>query len=309
MSLTVYQLCSAFAGTFFVPAMAEQQMQIPALATLVCRAFAAIVAVALVLSGASLTASMSVFLVAGVLMLLISVVSARRFHVRGRPNLSRAALSSGARALWSFAAVDVIAQLFTRIGVIVLALRIGEAAAGVYATGLKLVEAACLPMLFGGMAAYPRLCKAFRDPVEFGRLSRWTMGWGFAITVASALAVFLAVPWLLVPVLGPRFAGTEAVLVTMAALVLVQGVEIVLGRLLLAANLNVVRAAWVSVAGIAGVVATLLAVPAFSVLGAIGSVVFAYLLLDVLYAFSLLSVRRRAPAGAAASAEAGRVGS
>ena len=207
------------------------------------------------------------------------------------------------------AAVEILAQLFTRIGVIVLSLRASHAAAGVYATGLKLVEAACLPMLFGGMAAYPRLCRAFHDPLTFRRMSRWTIGWGAALTVACAGGMFVAVPWLLVPLLGPRYAGTEALLSTMAALVLVQGIEIVCGRLLLAANLNVVRAAWVTVAGSACVLATLVAVPIFGVPGAIACVVLAYLLLDVLYAYSLVGVIRRARAGVPGSVEAGRVGS
>ena len=116
-----------------------------------------------------------------------------------------------------------------------------------------------------------------------------------------------AVPWLLVPLLGPRYAGTEPLLSTMAALVLVQGIEIVCGRLLLAANLNVVRAAWVTLAGIACVAATLAAVPIFGVPGAIVCAVAAYLLLDVLYAYSLVGVLR-ARATAPNSAEVGGVG-
>jgi hypothetical protein len=93
----------------------------------------------------------------------------------------------------------------------------------------------------------------------------------------------------------------------MAALVLVQGIEIVGGRLLLAANLNVVRAAWVTLAGIACVAATLAAVPIFGVPGAIACAVAAYLFLDVLYAYTLVGVLRTR-ATAPSSAEAGRVG-
>jgi hypothetical protein len=87
----------------------------------------------------------------------------------------------------------------------------------------------------------------------------------------------------------------------------VQGVEIICGRLLLAANLNVVRAAWVTVAGIACVAASLITVPIYAVPGAIASVVLAYLMLDGLYAYSLFQVRRRAHASAPTSAQAGRV--
>jgi O-antigen/teichoic acid export membrane protein len=308
LSLTVYQLCVAVANTYFVPAMAEQHMRVPAVSSLVCRAFAAVIAIVLLAIGATLMASLSVFAAAGVLMLTLSIVSARGFGVRGRPRVSMTALRSGARTLWSFAAVEVIAQLFTRIGVIVLSLRVTEAAAGIYATGLKLVEVACLPMIFGGIAAYPRLCKAFREPATFARLSRWTIAWGSAITVMCALAMFLGVPLLLVPLLGERFAGAEPILAAMSAIVLVQGIEIVLGRLLLAANLNVVRAAWVTVAGLACAVATLMVAPMIGIVGAVASVVAAYLLLDLLYAYSLLGMRRRVLASAAVPARTGGAG-
>jgi O-antigen/teichoic acid export membrane protein len=305
LSLTAYQLCVAFANTYFVPAMAEQHMRVPAASSLICRALAAVISIVMLTSGASLTASLSIFAAAGVLMLGMSITSAQRFAVRGRPRVSTAVLRSGARALWSFAAVEVIAQLFTRIGVIVLSLRVSEAAAGIYATGLKLVEAACLPVLFGGMAAYPRLCKAFREPAAFARLSRWAIAWGFTITVACALALFVAIPLVLVPLFGQRFAGSEAVLAAMSTVVLVQGVEIVLGRLLLAANLNVVRAAWVTVGGLACAVATMVTVPIFGVPAAVACVVSAYLLLDLLYAYSLLGVRRRVSGPAPVPAQTG----
>jgi O-antigen/teichoic acid export membrane protein len=131
-----------------------------------------------------------------------------------------------------------MSQVFTRIGVIALTLLVSEHAAGIYAAGLKLVEMACLPLLFLGRAAYPGLSRAFREPREFRRMGRHALAWGFAIAALSAIALAIATPSLLVPMLGPGFAGSEPMLMAMAALMFVQGIEIVLGRLLLSANLN-----------------------------------------------------------------------
>jgi hypothetical protein len=49
LALTAYQLCSAFASTLFVPAMAEQRMLWPALVILLCRALGLAIAAPLIL--------------------------------------------------------------------------------------------------------------------------------------------------------------------------------------------------------------------------------------------------------------------
>lgn len=287
-SLTLHQLCAAFAGTLFVPSMASQQMTGPAVITLLCRALALVFAGAAIWIGhASLQFALSGFAIAGVLLIVLAARVAASRGVRLRPHLSVAVIRNSARTLWSFAAVDVMGQLFTRIGVIALSLQMNKGAAGIYATGLKLAEVTCLPLLFIGVAAYPRLCEAFRDPAQFKRLSRQALWLGLALAFVSALALYLAVPILLVPVLGPRYAGTESIIASMAALVFVQGAEIVLGRLLLAAHLNVARAAWISIGALACVIATIATIPAFGIEAAVVAVVLAYLMVDVLYAVSL----------------------
>ena len=194
-----------------------------------------------------------------------------------------------------------MSQLFTRIGVIALTLLATDHAAGVYAAGLKLVELACLPLLFLGRAAYPGLSRAFNDPPEFGRMTRQALWVGFAIAVFSAAAMAVAVPPLLVPLLGPGFAGSEQIVAAMAALALVQGVEIVLGRLLLSANLNIARAAWTTLGACVCAALTLATTRAFGIHAAIAAVVLSFVLVDFLYAASLRAALRRNSFAAAAT--------
>jgi len=212
-----------------------------------------------------------------------------------RRHVSLPALRQNVRTLWSFAATDVMSQLFTRIGVIALTLLVSEREAGIYAAGLKLVEMACLPLLFLGRAAYPSLSRAFREPREFRRMSAQALTWGFAIAALSAIALAVAIPPLLVPMLGPGFAGTEPMLMAMAALMLVQGIEIVLGRLLLSANLNVARAAWTSLGACVCVAVTFATTRAYGIEAVIAAVVLSYLLVDALNAATLQGVLRRRP--------------
>lgn len=294
LALTAYQLCSAFANTLFVPAMAQQRMVWPSLVVMLGRGLGLAIAAPLILIwGAPLHIAVPAFALAGVLTAVLAARSAIGYGLPLRIHVSRPALRTNVRILWSFAATDVMSQVFTRIGVIALAVLVSEQAAGIYAAGLKLVELACLPLLFLGRAAYPGLSRAFADPQQFGRITRRALWAGIALACLSALALLIAVPPLLVPMLGPAFAGTEPVIAAMAALVFVQGIEIALGRLLLSANLSVARAAWTSIGACVCVVLTLATARAFGIQAAIGAAVLAFILVDVLYAVTLRAALRR----------------
>jgi glycosyltransferase involved in cell wall biosynthesis/O-antigen/teichoic acid export membrane protein len=294
LALTIYQLCAAFANTLFVPSMAEQRMVWPSLVIVLGRALGLAIAVPLILIwGAALHIAVLAFALAGVVTAWLAARSAARHGLSLRLNLALPALRANIRTLWSFAAADVMSQLFTRIGVIALTLLATEHAAGVYAAGLKLVELACLPLLFLGRAAYPGLSRAFNDPPEFGRMTRQALWVGFAIAALSAAAMAVAVPPLLVPMLGPGFAGSEEIVAAMAALALAQGVEIVLGRLLLSANLNVARAAWTTLGACVCAALTLATTRMFGIQAAIAAVVVSFVLVDLLYAASLRAALRR----------------
>jgi O-antigen/teichoic acid export membrane protein len=294
VSMTIYQLGAAFSATLFVPAMAEQQMMPPAAINLLGRGSAFVVTGVLILAfDWSLYAASAAFAGGGLLMLVLALRSAVSFKARLRPNFSGQVVLDGARTLWSFAAVGLLGQLLNRIGVIALSLQVGAAAAGIYTTGLKLVEVACLPLWFIGVAVYPRLCQAFAHREGFQRLSRQALTIGFVLALVLAVAMYLAVPPLLVPVLGARFAGAEPVIAAMAAIVLAQGIEIVLGRLMLSANLNVARAIRITVGTLVCVLLTVGLTPLFGINATIAALVCSYLLVDVLYFGNLFGTLRR----------------
>lgn len=295
IAMTLYQLGAAFSATLFVPAMAEQQMMPPALINLLGRGSAFVVTGLLILLfDFSLYAASAAFAGGGVLMALLAFRSAAKFKVALLPNLSAHVVREGARTLWSFAAVGVLGQLLNRIGVIALSLQVGETAAGIYTTGLKLVEVACLPLVFIGVAAYPRLCQAYAQAKGFRKLAGQAVLVGILLAAVLAVVMYFAVPPLLVPVLGKRFAGSEAIIAAMAAIVLAQGVEIVLGRLMLAANLNVPRALRITIGTVVCVLLTVTLTPAFGIGATIVALVASYLVVDVMYAGNLFgSLRRR----------------
>jgi O-antigen/teichoic acid export membrane protein len=295
IAMTLYQLGAAFSATLFVPAMAEQQMLSPAFINLLGRGSAFVITGVLIWAfDFTLQVAAVAFAAGGFLMLALALRSAASFNARLLPNLSRRVVLDGAKILWSFAAVGLLGQLLNRIGVIALSLQVGQAAAGIYATGLKLVEVACLPLVFIGVAAYPRLCQAAVNAAAFHKLTRQAVVVGVLLALLLALAMYFAVPPLLVPVLGEGFAGAEAVIATMAVIVFAQGIEIVLGRLMLAANLNVARAVRITVGTVVCVLLTVVMTPMFGIAAATAALVCSYLLVDAMYSGSLFgSLRRR----------------
>lgn len=295
LTMCTYQIGSAFAGTLFVPAMAEQRMHEPALTELLCRAgaFTAVGAAILVVRQPLADAVLG-FAFAGPLMALIGARSAMSRGVRLRPRMTRAAMREGASTLWSFASVNALNQLFTRIGVIALTLQVSSASAGVYATGLKLVETMLLPIVFMGVAAYPRLSQAYANHAEFDRRARRLLALGLALALLASCALFFIVPHLLVPVLGERFDGAQPVIAAMAALLFVQAGEAMLGRVLLCANRHVERAAALGVGAVLCIAMTLLLTPRFGAAGALSVAVSAYLLVNVLYVLNVRGVLRPA---------------
>lgn len=290
LTMCTYQVGSAFAGTLFVPAMAEQRMHEPALTELLCRAGAFVaVGAAILIVEQPLADAVLGFAFAGPMMALIGARSTMSRGLQLRPRVTRAAMREGARTLWSFASVNALNQLFTRIGVIALTLQVSSAAAGVYATGLKLVETMLLPIVFMGVAAYPRLSQAYASNADFDMRARRLLLLGLALALPASFALFFVVPHLLVPVLGERFDGAQPVIAAMAALLFVQAGEAMFGRVLLSANRHVERAAALGIGSALCVATTLLATPRFGAAGALSVAVSAYLLVNVLYA---LNVRR-----------------
>ncbi|MDP9009197.1 MAG: oligosaccharide flippase family protein [Pseudomonadota bacterium] len=295
-ALGAYQITAAVVATLFIPAMAAQRMIWPALAELTARtvAFAA-AGYAIGVAHAPLAQAVLGYPVAALVWLTIAFRSIRRFapslHVSFSPAGTRRILG----ILWSFALLEIFAQLFARIGVITLSLQIGDAAAGIFATGLRLIEVALMPLSFLGVAAYPRLSQLFSTDLPVFRRSASDLMWLMLLGgVAASWGLYFIAPPLLVPVLGERFAGAESMIQTMAIFALVQAVEACLGRILLTADRQIANATFVAVGAILSVALNLVLVPHFGVSGAIYAGAGAYAAIDV----CCIGALRRALTGA-----------
>jgi O-antigen/teichoic acid export membrane protein len=174
--------------------------------------------------------------------------------------------------------------------VISLSLTVGDAAAGIFATGLRLIEVALMPLSFLGVAAYPGLSQLFVTSVPAFRRSAVDLMWPMLLGGgAVAWGLYFVAPSLLVPVLGQRFAGAEPVIQTMAVFALLQAVEVGLGRLLLCTDRQAANAGFVAVGAVVSVTLNVLLVPRYGIAGAIYSGAAGYAAINVL---CLVALRR-----------------
>lgn len=281
--LGTYQITAAVVATLFIPAMAAQRMLWPALAELAARVVAfAVAGYAIGIAHAPLAQALLGYPLAAVIWLIIAVRSVRRFAPLLRVSVSSAGTRRIVSVLWSFALLEIFAQLFSRIGVITLSLKVSDAAAGIFATGLRLIEVALMPLSFLGVAAYPRLSQLFTTDLQAFRRSAGDLMWLMLLGGgAAAWGLYFVAPPLLVPVLGERFAGLEPLIQSMAVFALVQAIEVCLGRVLLCADRQIANATFVAAGAVLSVLLNLLLVPRFGVSGAIFAGATAYAVIDV----------------------------
>jgi O-antigen/teichoic acid export membrane protein len=288
--LSAYQITAAISRTLFIPAMAAEHMAVPALADVISKALAlgaALFVIRFHPSGSVATAMLGFPIAAGIL-LGIAVQSLLRHHLKPAVVFSTPALRRIGRTLWSFAAAEVVFLIFMRIGLVALSILAGEAATGLYAAGLKLLELACVPLVLMGFAAYPRLIRLHAmDPAAFRRLAGNILWIAVLVAGGIAWALYFIAPALLVPVLGAKFTGSEAVVRAMAAVAIVQAAESVLWPVMLAAHKQVQRLA-IAIAGtVLSLILNVVLIPRMGVNGAILASFISFTLIVVLTAITL----------------------
>ena len=287
--LGVYQFASAISRTLFIPANAQQSMIGPAITELCCRGGAIVVAViSITLMHSSLLFALIGFPAFGLILVVAAALSARRFSgslaVSAEPNAIRSRLS----VLWSFTVAEALVQVFIRVGLVVLTLSAGEEVSGLYATGLKFMELALMPLVFIGLAVYPRLSLlSGADDAGLLHLSSQFLVVGMLVTGVVIWGLYFVVPLVLVPLLGPRFESTVPVLHMMTGLALVQAGEIVLVRLLLATDLQISRLRIISAGTLLNIALTAVLARYWNIAGAVAAGIVALAAVDVGYAMAL----------------------
>lgn len=287
--LSTYLLAGALGRTLFVPAFAHQAMALPAVAEMACRGGAIAVALLLMIwLKAPLVIALLGFPVGGLVLSGVATASALRHGRSLSLSTSWLAVASTARAAWPFAASEVVMQIYARADLIMLSLIIGTASAGIYASAFKFVEVGVMPLVFLGVAAYPRLSRLFEpDPRGFTELATDLLRGTLFLGGLLAWALYFLVPVAIVPLFGDRFTAAAPIVRIMAGLALLSAAEIVLVRVMLAAHLQLARLRLLALGTGLNVALNLILIPLFQIRGAAIAWILTLAVINALYAKAL----------------------
>jgi O-antigen/teichoic acid export membrane protein len=283
------QVCYAQAEVFRAAFAVHERLGRIAYAELVYKSAVLAIGLPLMLSGASLVTTLSVFPLAGLVYLVLVATASRRYRpqaVMESPPLAVAL--HGAAPFLTTALVEVPIY---RQQTIWLALMTGVGASGLYAAAYKLVEAGLLGIGFLNAALLPALTRS-----HFGRQGAdhnlvWRTGATLIVgTGAAALAVALLAPRIIGLLYGHEFADAAAVLALLSPVLIVGG-----SRQLLLTAINASGRSWrcAGVQGVtaaAGAMACLVLIPQFGAIGgaaallvseSVGGLVALYVYLDI----------------------------
>jgi O-antigen/teichoic acid export membrane protein len=281
--LSVYVVGWTVSYTFFVPALASQQMMRPALTDLACRTSA--IACALVLtafSHVSLPWVLAAFPLAGVVLAVMSLRSAAAQGVSLRLARHGRGILATLRATSAFAGSELLNQFYARADVLLIAYFLGDASVGLYATDVKFVEVGILPLVFFGTAAYPLLSShAAHDKPAFGASARdftrvvfFSSGW-------LGVGLYFLIPLLIVPVFGARFAPSATLLPWFAVFVVLKAWEVAFYRLLYSLRRQLFYCYSLMVGTLVILALNLWLIPRYAIQGAIGAAIASIVVVDL----------------------------
>jgi len=236
LELSALLLGQYLAHTFFIPAMAAQQMFAPAITELACR-FAAI-ALAFLLA-VTLHLGLPLLLIGfplgGAVLATVAARNASRHGLALRLRFDAQRLRQTFRATVPFTGAELLSQFYARTDLVLIAYLLGNSRLGFYSTDVKFVEFGILPLFLLGTAAYPSLSRAAAldtrmfaaSAQEFVRLVLFLGGW-------LAVGLVCLVAQLIVPIFGAAFRPAVDVLPWFALLALMKAGEAALYRLMYA---------------------------------------------------------------------------
>ena len=293
--LTAYLVLFNFALMLFIPPITAQRMLGPALAELVFRVGGTLVAVALVaVLGASMAVSLAALPIAAVAMLATAVVIARRFESRIGLRLDRPVAPAMLRATTTFAGSSLIDGLLAKVGLILLTFLQGTGAAGIFATGLKLLDLGMAPLLFLGIAVFPRLASSFgTDDADLAHIAEQFIRLSLVLGALVLWGMVFVVPPVLPFLLGADFTAAAPAVQLMGVVAMLTALDLAAARLLWSLRLQGRRLRIQTIGVATNILVNLALIPW---LGVMGAILAAITTLTLMLALASGPIRERLPA-------------
>jgi O-antigen/teichoic acid export membrane protein len=269
--LVAQQAFFAFSRTLLSPAYAEQKMIPASIAQFVTRLFGIVAALVLVIVfDWGLAYSLIPLAVGGLFLFLYSLGSCRSECLALSIRFEWQPIKDTLREVWPFAGSLALSLLAIRSSFIIINLLLDDAATGLYASAMKLMEVAVLPLNFLGLAAYPRLSSLYHSSQE-----EFYVAGEVLVRVATMLGIIISwgllfvAPYVIEPLLGETFTKAAPIVQSLAGLALLTSISFMVVRLMLAADQHRLRLAIQAFMVTVLLVTTFIAIPLMGLNGAI----------------------------------------
>lgn len=214
-------------------------------------------------------ASTFVWMQVGVLaffLLIALIVALRRLELSSRWEIAVEAL----RQSLPYASSDLLAMLFMRQDILIIALMLGDTAAGIYSPAVGVLNAAFLAPAAVHLVMLPVLSNLFASHPQQARLTtRRAMAVFTVVGIALMIGLYLGAP-ILTWMLGARFAGSENILQILSPIIFSHSINYGLAAVLVATNMQKRRSVVQAVTVVLNLALNLLVVRRFGIPGVAG---------------------------------------
>jgi O-antigen/teichoic acid export membrane protein len=240
-TLGAYHLVYALVGGYISVFVSQENMRAAGLAEIGARGGAAVIALGLIASGASLERALLAFPIATALVAVaLHLAVAHRWGPVRYPRLDAVSGAEVRRLLResaSFGFMDLLQHLATRIDVVFLGVLVGTVAAGVYNTAYRVVVFPQLLSYFAAISLLPLASRLAVDaPDKLRTLYSDSLKTAVFVALPAAVGLALIAPELVEFCFSAAFTASGPILRVLSCLVFLFIVKQVLGVFLMATN-------------------------------------------------------------------------
>ncbi|MCX6019283.1 MAG: oligosaccharide flippase family protein [Chloroflexi bacterium] len=198
------------------------------------------------------------------------------------------------RMAWVFIASDMVANIYSLIGIAVLGAIAGGAAAGLFKPALSVIAFTYIVPNLMFSVGLPLLNRSLGDK-NYGRIVAAMTACAFAYGIAAAIALLWKGDLLISTIFGAQYVAALPFVHLMSLIPLLKAVSYVCAAVMLSRGQQMVRLGLQAVVAVVSLASSLLLIPHFAAVGAAWSQIIIELMLLGLYAAGALWSTRRPP--------------
>jgi O-antigen/teichoic acid export membrane protein len=237
-----YQVLYTVVDGFSAMFVAREDMHLAGLLELSLRMFASLAALAVIFTGGSLIAAISVLPLVTFLQIGVAFAWVARKYGAPWPAFSLDLFRNTLRESIPYALFRLLYQLSTRVDVLLLGILIGASAAGIYNAAYRVIFILMYLAYFASMSLFPTASKLYKSSrEELNTFYHRSLRMIVLVSLPLAAGIWLIAPGLVNLIYGQEFAESAEILRYLSLLILIAFLQNVLGTFLTASDRQVER--------------------------------------------------------------------